>query len=201
MASIGYAGLPVPGGGQAPTVPGDLAALAAAIDPHLLQYVTNKAQRDADFATAPVHTTVSAADGTLWKKTGPGAGDWVTLWEPLPPWRPITPAAGTSTVGDAPHVRLTGQYVHVIGALARADNTNWLGDLILGTVPADCVPPRRRRYAGSVSLGGDTTDAAVRIEIMGAAEATPGQVLAYYQAPGGTPWIDLSGGYWKDGPA
>ena len=43
MATIGYAGLPIPGGGDSPTTPGHLADLAEAIDPHLWQHVTNLA--------------------------------------------------------------------------------------------------------------------------------------------------------------
>lgn len=202
MAAIGNAQLPVPGGAQAPTTPGDLAALAAAIDPHLWQHVTTKAARDSTYAQAPIHTVVTAEDGSVWVKTST-TNVWATIWEPIAAWRPINLAAGIGVSGDTtPSVRIVDGYVHMLGAVNKSDSTYFTGDaLLLGTVPTDCVPARRRRYGGTASLAGDTTDAAVRIEITGASETTPGQVLAWYQATGGTPWVDLGGGYWKDGPA
>lgn len=203
MADIGYAKLPVPGGGDAPTTPGDLAALAQAIDPHLVQHVADKAERDATYANAPLHTVVGAADGTFWKKTSSSSNTWVTLWEPLPAWRPIALASGIGVSGDTPpSIRLIGECVYLIGTLDKTDGTNFTGDgLVIATVPSDCIPSRRRRYIGAASVAGDTTDAAVRIEISGTTDATPGQVIVWYQAPGGSPWFDLSGSYWKDGPA
>lgn len=203
MATFGYAQLPVPGGGDAPTTPGDLAALASAIDPHLVQHVADKAERDATYAGAPLHTAVSAADGSTWVKTSTSSNTWVTLWEPLPAWRPISLASGIAVSGDTtPSVRVVGEYVHVLGAVDKSDGTNFSGDsLLIGTVPADCIPARRRRYPAIASLAGDTTDTAARVEITGSGDATPGQILLWYQAPGGTSWLDLSGGYWKDGPA
>ena len=46
MATIGYAQLPVPAGGDSPTVPADIAELAEAVDPHLLHLVDDQADRD-----------------------------------------------------------------------------------------------------------------------------------------------------------
>ncbi|MDX2863502.1 hypothetical protein PV338_46075, partial [Streptomyces scabiei] len=86
MANLGYAELPVPAGGQSPTVPAHLAALAEAIDPHLRQTATDLADRTTKYATAPAHTLVTADDGTMWLKISSVADTWVTIWEPPPLW-------------------------------------------------------------------------------------------------------------------
>ncbi len=200
MATFGYAQLPVPGGGDAPTTPGDLAELATAIDPHLWQHATNKADRDSRFSAAPIHTVVTADDGSVWVKTS-SSNVWATIWEPLPAWQPIALASGIGQSGDVvPAVRVIDNRVHILGAVNKNDGSNFSGDAIkVATVPASCIPPQLRRYPGSCSLSGDTTDAACRIEVVGQTGASPGDVVVYYQATGGTPWIDLTGSYWMDG--
>lgn len=198
--NVGYANLPVPGGGQAPTVPGDLAQLALAIDRHLWQHVTDQAERDSLYATAPVHTVVTAEDGSTWVKTSASSNTWATIYEPLPAWRPLDLAEGIGVSTDyTPSIRRVGNQVHLIGAVNKVDGTNFTGDAIrLATVPADCIPPQLRRYAGTCSLAGETTDSACRVEITGYTNASPGVIQVYYQASGGTPWIDLAGSYWLD---
>jgi hypothetical protein len=207
VADIGYAKLPVPGGGQSPTMSGDMAALASAIDPHLVQFVADAAERDSLYADAPVHTIVSAADGTVWKKTSTSSNSWVTWWEPTPAWVPITLAAGIGQSGDVvPSVCREGNQVFLLGAVNRNDGTTFNAEAVkLGTVPSDCIPPQLRRYVGGCSMAGDTTDAAGRIEILGtsssSAYGTAGDILWWYQGTGGTSWVDLTGSYRKDGPA
>ncbi|MGW2708082.1 hypothetical protein ACWC4J_03665 [Streptomyces sp. NPDC001356] len=197
---IGYAKLPIPGGGQAPTTPGDLAAFAQAVDPHLVHHVADEAERDSLLDDAPVHTIASAANGTLWKKTSSTETPWVTLWEPLPAWRPVSLAAGVGQSGDVtPSIRVVGGRVYLQGAVSKADGTVFSGDSIkVGSVPTDCVPEQVRRYVAACSMAGDTTDGACRIEVTGKTNASPGDILVWYQATGGTPWVDLSGGYWMD---
>jgi hypothetical protein len=199
LATIGYAGLPIPGGGDAPTTPGDFAELATVIDPHLVQFVTDQAERDSLYATAPVHTVVSAANGTVWKKTSSGP-TWVTWWEPTPAWRPLSLASGIVQYSEnTPAVRRIGQRVYMQGAVTKADGTTFSGDAIkVGSVPSDCIPEQMRRDVVTCSLAGDITDAAVRLEITGKTNDTPGTIQIYYQLPTGTPWVDLSSDYWMD---
>ncbi|MET9158297.1 hypothetical protein ABZX56_11265 [Streptomyces parvulus] len=200
MAEFGYAQLPVPGGGDAPTTPGHLADLASAIDPHLVQFVADQAERDSLYSEAPAHTVVSALDGTFWKKTSSSANEWATLWEPLPAFRPIELASGIGQSSEnAPAIRLQGKKASLQGAVLKTDGTNFFGDAIkLGEVPDDCIPEQLRRFAGTCSLAGDTTDTACRVEVTGKTNATPGDIIVYYQVTAGTPWIDISGEYWLD---
>ncbi|MBL3670817.1 hypothetical protein JL475_33640 [Streptomyces sp. M2CJ-2] len=205
MATLGYASLPVPGGGQSPTVPADMAALAEAIDRHLVHYVANKAERDSRFASAPVHTIVSAADGTVWKKTAAG-NTWATWWEPAPGWdRTVTlkPAFQAGDVSLGLMLLDGGRRVELKGRVERVDSTNITDPnaVNLGSVPADCIPPSLRTWAGTCSMAGETTDGAGRLEILGTNTSSgygvAGDILWWYQGTGGTPWVDISGYYWR----
>ncbi|WP_263170695.1 hypothetical protein [Streptomyces sp. SCSIO ZS0520] len=205
MAAIGYAQLPVPGGGQSPTTPGDLADLATALDPRLVHQVTNLAERTTRFATAPAHTLVTADDGTTWLKTSATADTWATLWAPPPVWnRQITLKSGFQA-GD---VRLAamvvdgGRKVEVQGRIERTDATKIYDPnaVNLGSVPSDLIPPRLATWSGTCSMAGATTDASGRLEVLGAntasAYGSTGDLLWWYQGTEGTDWVDISGYYW-----
>jgi hypothetical protein len=204
LPTIGFANLPVPAGGDAPAGAGQLAALATAIDPHLIHHVQDEADRDSVLADAPVHTVAVADNGTTWVKIGTAPDVWVTVWEPIPAWQPLTLAAGIGQSSEiAPSVRRIGTHVYLQGAVNRTDGTNFNAEAVkLGTVPSDCIPPQLRRYVGGASMAGDTTDATGRIEILGTSSSssygTAGDVLWWYQGTGGTPWVDIAGDYWMD---
>ncbi|MFE9937399.1 hypothetical protein [Streptomyces hirsutus] len=206
MATIGYANLPVPAGGQAPAVPADFAAFAEAIDPHLRHSVTDLADRTNRFSKAPAHTLVTANNGSMWLKISNTTDTWATIWEPAPGWdRTITLApglqAGNTSVGL---MRLEGgRRVELKGRIERVDGTN-LADpfaINLGSVPQDCIPPGLRTWPGTCSLTGETTDAVGRLEILApgtsSAYGVAGDILWSYQGVGGTPWVDISGYYWR----
>ncbi|MFE7624618.1 hypothetical protein [Streptomyces sp. NPDC057509] len=204
MATVGLAGLPVPGGGDAPVGPGALADLALAIDPHLTLHVADKAERDSLYGDAPLHTAVSAEDGSLWLKTSASTSTWATIYEPLPAWRPLTLATGM-TVGDiALGVRREGQRVSLKGRIAKTDGTviNEAFAANLGSVASDCIPSGLRAYPATCSLGGPTIQAVGRLEVIGAntssAYGGPGDLIWWFQDPAGTAWVDVTGDYWMD---
>lgn len=204
MPTLGYADLPVPAGGDGPTVPAHLAALAEAIDPHLRHDVADQAERDADFAGAPVHTLVTAANGTMWVKVDTD-NTWVTIWEPLPAWRPITLAAGLEEGDVQLGIRRTwDKRVSLKGRIRRTDATLITDPnaVNLGAVPSDCIPAGLRTWAGTCSAAGTTTDATGRMEILGASTSSSygesGDLLWWYQGTDGTGWVDISGDYWMD---
>lgn len=206
MATIGYAHLPIPAGGNSPTVPADLAALAEAIDPHLRHTVVDDAQRDEEFGDAPVHTLVTAEDGTMWLKTGPDPEDWVTIWEPLPNWRPITLASGNEVSTIACEVRRDGTHAFMRGRVVKSNGSNFdlpNDPIKVGSVPGDCIPGvELASWAASCSLGGTNTQAAGRMEVLEAGTSSSngvgGDILFWFQGDGGTPYIDLSGDWWID---
>ncbi|MFJ8883598.1 hypothetical protein ACIRJR_09310 [Streptomyces sp. NPDC102402] len=203
MATIGYAQLPVPGGGDAPTWPAALAELATAIDPHLWQHVTNKAQRDSLYAGAPVGTAVTAANGSLWIKTVTAGNTWATIYEPVEAWRAVTPASGYQGGEFAPLVRRIGMQVHLQGRLQRVDGTVFpISGIKIGSVPADCKPAKYGQWAGGASLTGDAAIGVGRMEVLGLASSTSvgvaGDIIWYSQDGTGVPWVDLSGSYWLD---
>ncbi|MFE7047124.1 hypothetical protein ACFVAM_01950 [Streptomyces californicus] len=203
MATIGYANLPVPGGGDAPTWPAALADLATAIDPHLWQQVTNKAQRDSLYAGAPVGTAVTAANGSLWIKTVAGSNTWATIWEPLESWRAITPASGYQAADYAPVCRIDRGQVHLRGRLQRVDGTVFpLSGVKIASVPADCKPTAYGNWAGGSSIAGDPSIGVGRLEVLGPSSSTSlgvaGDIIWYSQDGSGVPWVDLSGYYWLD---
>lgn len=206
MATIGYAALPVPAGGDAPQVPTDLAELATALDPHLVQHAEDQADRDSRFATAPIQTLVLAEDGTAWMKLSSLTNTWSTLAAPLQAWQPtITLKTGFEEgavdlgvrVKDATHVYLKGR-------IERTDATNILdaNAVNLGAVPSGLIPTELRTYAGTCSMAGATTDASGRIEILETTTASAygdaGDILWWYQGTDGTAWVDISGDYWID---
>lgn len=202
MATIGYAQLPVPPGGKSPTVPADIAAFAEAVDPHLRQFATDLADRTNRYATAPVQTLVTANNGTMWFKTST-ADTWATLWEPQPQWdRTLSLKPGLQTGDVSIGLMIIGSKVELKGRIERVDATN-LSDpnaINFGSVPADCIPPALRTWAGTCSMAGATTDGAGRLEVLGqntaSAYGVPGDLLWWYQGTEGTPWVDISGYYW-----
>ncbi|RLL68127.1 hypothetical protein D7M15_16200 [Streptomyces sp. Z26] len=192
----------MPGGGDGPLGPAALAALATALDPRLVHRVGDQADRDEEFADAPPGTLVIAADGTAWWRA---ASTWVTLYEPVPAWRGITLKAGYEQNAVNLGVRRTqGTFVSLKGRVnATSGNINSPDAAInIGSVPADCIPTALRGYAATCSLGGETTLAAARLEVLGAntssSSGEAGDILLWYQGPGGTPWMDISGFYWMD---
>ncbi|MFF9894982.1 hypothetical protein [Streptomyces longispororuber] len=203
MATIGYADLPVPSGGDGPDVVAALAALAEAVDPHLVQHVADLAERNSTMADAPVHTVVTAADGTAWIKTASG---WVTLSEPLQAWQStITLKSGFEEgVTDLGLRRKDGVHVYIRGRIQRTD-----GQLIydpnavnLGSVPSSLIPAELVTWTGTCSMSGATTDASGRLEILGQgtsnAYGVAGDILWWYQGTDGTAWVDITGDYWLD---
>jgi hypothetical protein len=197
---IGYAGLPVPGGAQAPTVPPNLAALAQAIDRHLLQHAVDAADRDSRFENAPLHTAVTGEDGSLWIKTSATTNTWAAVYEPTPAWRPITLAAGFQSANAA--VRRIGTRVHVRGTIERTDGTLITSTTKVGEVPADCYPTHTSRGAGGSTITGDPVVGVGRIEVLGAGSnvngATQGALMWYSQDGSGTNWVGVDFSYWTD---
>ncbi|WP_326764345.1 hypothetical protein OG978_06920 [Streptomyces sp. NBC_01591] len=206
MATIGYAGLPVPEGGDAPVGPGALADLATVIDSHLWQHVADLAERNSVYAGAPVHTVVTAENGSVWVKTNSAANTWATVWEPTPAWRTLPLASGFQAGQNTPQIRLIGTRVHMRGRIIRTD-----GGLIVGTngiqvatVPADCKPQHVATSTAFFSMSGDPLVGAGRVEAWSDDETVP-RALTFWSQDGaqdggtvGTPWIDISGSYWID---
>ena len=210
MATIGYAELPVPGGGDSPTTPGHLADLAEAIDPLLWQPVTNLADRDARLSGAPAGTVAKAPDATTWIKMSSVSNTWVTFWEPLQDWQPLTLAAGFESGQTIAEGRIDRGQVHLRGTIQRTD-----GQLIsangvkLATVPNAMIPDQIARYAASASMTGDAINGTCRAEVYspdqdGNAIGGRGSVVIWSQdgeQDEGTPglmWVDISGSYWLD---
>ncbi|GAA2971356.1 hypothetical protein [Streptomyces enissocaesilis] len=205
---IGYAQLPVPGGGDAPVGPSALAALASAIDPHLLQHVANLAERNSLYATAPLHTAVLAANGSLWIKTSATENVWTTIYEPDPPWRPISMRAGYQGGAYTPQARRIGNRVWLRGRIERTDNAvipN--GGVAIATVPDDCIPRLQiGTYPATASLAGDIVIGVGKLEVLEAGMSSSlggeGTVVWWSQdgetATSGTPWVNISGEYWLD---
>lgn len=206
MATLGYADLPVPGGGQSPLIPADIAALAEAVDPHLRHTVANLAERATKFpASTPAQTLVTAANGTMWLKTSNTLDTWVTIWEPPPTWDRTMSLSSGLQVGDVAIGLMIvdgGRKVELKGRIERTDAGNILDPnaVNLGSVPSDCIPPALRTWVGACSMAGATTDAAGRLEVLGTSTASAygdvGDVLWWYQGTEGTSWVDLSGYYW-----
>ncbi|MGV4890420.1 hypothetical protein ACSR0Z_28150 [Streptomyces viridosporus] len=210
MATIGYAALPVPGGGDSPTTPGHLADLAAAIDPRLWQHVTNLADRDTRLSGAPARTVAVASNGTTWVKTSSSTNTWITIWEPLPAWQPITLASGYVAGETTPQLRIWQGRVWTRGRIARADGTLLpAAGVRLGSVPNAAIPAQLGAWAGTSSLTGDAMTGTGRVEVFSAdqngnALGNQGSLVWYSQdgmQDGGTPgvfWADISGFYWLD---
>lgn len=208
MATIGYAGWPIPGAGDSPTGPGELAAIATAIDPHLVQHVADEADRTATLSGAAVWTVAIAADGTTWVKTDADTDTWATTWAPLPAWRTLTLAAGMEAGQTTPQVMLIGQQVFLRGRVQKIDSSSLgLAGVLVATVPDDCIPAQLGSYPGGQSLSGDPVVGAGRVDILspdedGSSLGGRGSVIWYTQDTGtgtnGPTWVDLSGDYWKN---
>lgn len=207
MATVGYAQLPIPGGGDAPVGPGALYELGGAIDPHLVQHVVDQAERDATYAAAPLHTLVSAANGSLWIKTSASANVWATLYEPVPAWRPLEMLAGYQEDTYTPQIRRIGSHVWLRGRIGKSDGTvipN--GGIGIAKVPSDCIPQVQiGAFAATSSLAGDVTIGTGKLEVLDTGTASalgpPGTVLWWSQdgaTAAGTPWVNISGDYWID---
>jgi hypothetical protein len=195
LATIGYEELPVPAGGDAPTVPGHIAALAEAIDPHLVHDVVDAADRSTRFSDAPLSTLCIAADGTTWVKTDAATDTWATLWEPVPAWREITTLATGFEPGlTVPEIRRIGNQVWTRGRVQLTTGDPIPGNTtVLGTVPIDCRPSQLSFIPGGASITGDPITGLGRVEV-----GTSGNITFYSQDGTGTAWVDISGFYWLD---
>jgi hypothetical protein len=203
MATVGYAQLPIPGGGDAPVGPGSLAELALAIDPHLLQHVTNKAERDELYDDAPLHTAVTANDGSLWIKTSASTNTWATIYEPDPGWRPLPLAAGFEADQNDPEVKRIGNQVWLRGRVRKTDGTTITTNATkIGNVPSDCIPQQLATFAGGSSITGDPIVGVARFEVYSPlnTQQAPGSLMLYSQdgESYGFTWVDISGSYWID---
>ncbi|MFF2651463.1 hypothetical protein [Streptomyces sp. NPDC058045] len=207
MATIGYAQLPVPAGGDSPTVPAHLAHLADALDPHLVQHVQNLADRTARLANAPLQTLAIAADGTTWIKTSADTDTWITLYEPLETWRTLTLAAGHESASPTPQIRREGRQVHLRGRVQRTDGglIGTTNSAVLANVPSDCIPKQLAAFAGGSSITGDPMTGVCRVEITSPSQAVGAGLVQMYSQDGsqgggtiGTQWVDISGSYWLD---
>jgi hypothetical protein len=210
LATIGYADLPVPGGGDGPTVPGHLADLATAIDPHLWQHANDQADRDTKYSTAPAQTVVVALDGTTWVKVSSSTNTWITVWEPLADWQPLTLASGYEAGQTTPEGRIDRGQVHLRGRIQRTDSgLITSAGVKIGDVPTAFFPAQLASFDGGASLTGDALTAVGRVEVFSHdqdanAFGAAGSIIWYSQdgtQDGGTPgvaWVDISGSYWLD---
>ncbi|MFJ9113029.1 hypothetical protein [Streptomyces sp. NPDC102283] len=194
MATIGYAELPVPGGGDAPQWPGALAALATAVDGHLVQHAANQADRDSLYADAPLHTVVTADDSTVWIKTSSTSNSWGTVYEPPGPWKSITLADGVMSVGgETAEYRIVGKRAYMRGRVGRVDENPWHGaGTVIAPTPLEARPAQRATWAGGQSMTGDPVTGVCRIEC--------GTAIVWHSQDGasGGIWVDISGNYWLD---
>lgn len=200
---IGRAQLPIPAGGQSPTVPGDLAALALRIDKFLAHPVDDEAERDARFAEAdPGTVTVSRTDGTMWAKLDDGS--WVTVHEEPESWRPLSLASGFTAGDQAPQIRRAGNQVWIRGRVQRVDGglITSSGDVKLAQVPDDCIPVALASGAAGQTLLGDPVIGLGRVEVLPEGwekvAGGPGSVLWYSQEPPGSTWVGVDLSYWID---
>lgn len=211
MATIGYANLPIPAGGDSPTTPGHLAELAQAIDPLLWQPVTNQADRDARLSGAPAGTVAKATDATTWIKMATDTNTWVTFWEPLKAWQALTLASGYEAGQTDPEYRIEGSKVHLRGTIQRTDGAVLpVSGVKIASVPSTAYPAQIARLSGTASLTGDAMTATGRVEVFSHDQDSnslggAGSVIWYSQdgsqVTGGTPgvfWADISGYYWLD---
>ncbi|MEV8396239.1 hypothetical protein ACFVAF_34545 [Streptomyces sp. NPDC057596] len=194
MPTIGKANLPIPAGADGPTVPAHLAALAEAIDPHLVQHVTDQAERDTLYASAPLHTLVTAENGSVWIKTSAKENVWATLYEPLPPWKPLALWAGVNaSSGFVAEYRVYRGRAWLRGRVERADGNLWIGDgPTIAATPAAALPTSLRSWVGATSLGDQIKVGTCRLE------ATPTSIIWRSKEANGTPWVDITGSYWLD---
>lgn len=210
MATIGYANLPIPGGGDGPTTPGHLADLAEAIDPHLVQHATDEADRNTRYSTAPAQIVVVALDGTTWVKVSSDTNTWVTVWEPLADWQPLTLASGYEAGQTSPEGRIDRGMVHLRGRIERTDSgLIAAAGVKLATVPDAFIPAQISSFAGGASLNLDAMTGVGRVEVFSPdqdANSFGGRgSLIWYSQDGsqdggtaGVSWVDISGSYWLD---
>jgi hypothetical protein len=207
LPTIGYEELPVPAGGDGPDVPAALADLATALDPRLVHDVTDLADRNSRFSTAPQHTLCIAADGTTWVKTSSGSNTWATLWEPVPAWQAVTPLSGYEEGSYPLQARKIGNQVFLRGRIQRTDGQVIPNDgVAIATVPTSCIPQEQiGAYAATSSLAGDVLIGVGKLEVLDVNTASslgdPGTILWWSQdgaTANGTPWVNISGSYWID---
>lgn len=199
---IGRAQLPVPGGGQAPTVPGDLAALALAVDQYLAHPVDDAADRDINYGDADPGTVTVSRAGSVWVKLL--GGGWATVHEEPEGWRNLPLNSGFVGGEESPKIRRIGNQVWIRGRVERTDGglITSSGDVKVAQVPNDCIPTALASGAAGQSLAGDMTTGVGRVEVLPAAwekpGAGPGSVIWYSQEGSGSTWVAVDLQYWTD---
>jgi hypothetical protein len=200
VINSGYASIPVWEGLDAPDWASYTAQLADALDPHLLQFVADLAERNTRLADAPVGTVaIKTPDGTVWCKADTG---WVTWWEPLETWRTLTLDAQYS-VQTPCQVRRVGNVAYLRGRANHDDNNIPLNGSKVATVPSDCIPTQICTQVIGLSLVGTNEVSAARLEVYGASNSTslggPGTVSIWLGVgQENVPWTALDCYYWLD---
>lgn len=199
MATIGYAGLPVPAGSNAPDISAILATYTEALDPHLLQLVADEAERDVNLTDAPAGTVaVSTTDGSVWAKTAAG---WVTWWEPVEAWRPISLNSGFSEFITTPQVRRIGSQVFMRGRIQNEGTVTVPVGVAMGVVPTDCIPSQLTSLPVAASYVGDPSTGVGRLDIYSPEEVSQPEGSITWNSQdgdGAVTWVELTGSYWID---
>ncbi|GGQ81362.1 hypothetical protein [Streptomyces flaveolus] len=199
---IGRAQLPVPGGGQAPTTPGDMAALALAVDKRLVHPVDDAADRDATFGDADPGTVTVSVAGTVWVKVIDGT--WITAHEEPEAWRNLPLVAGYTGGEESPKIRRVGKQVWIRGRVERTDGglITSSGDIKIAQVPDDCIPKALASGGAGQSILGDLEIGLGRVEVLPIGwekpSGGPGSVIWYSQEAPGSPWVGVDLQYWTD---
>jgi hypothetical protein len=185
--------------------------MATALDPHLLQNVTDSGDRDSTLSGAPAHTVAVAPDGSMWVKVSDSDNTWITVWEPNPTWQAVSLPSGFASVGPDPKARImpNGQ-VFLRGRIGKVDSSLivGVGGIAIGTVPSAAIPAQLGGFAGTASLGGDAMTGAGRVEIFPTGTSSgigdDGSIVWWSQDGSqdsgtvGVSWVDISGNYWLD---
>lgn len=199
---IGRAQLPVPGGGQAPTMPGDMAAFALAVDKRLVHPVDDAADRDANFGDADPGTVTVSLAGTVWVKVADGT--WITAHEEPEAWRNLPLPAGYVGGEESPKIRRVGKQVWMRGRVERTDGglITSSGDIKIAQVPDDCIPKALASGGAGMTLLGDPVIGLGRVEVLPHGwekpAGGPGSVIWYSQDPPGSAWVGVDLTYWID---
>lgn len=159
MPTTDLAGLVYPSGVDAPYVATALMGLTTALDPKVVLSATDSADRDARYGAAPANVlVVCAASKSVWLKTGPNVGDWLTLYSDTgwvtsgftiaTGWGPGSYLQGRRI---GPNIEVRGELVYtsttdILAGVYNGVSPGNVGDTNLVTVPSTFAPAASSGY-------------------------------------------------------
>lgn len=194
-----FANIPVPDENAVDDVPYWLTQFADVIDPQLVQYASDNADRDARYYLSPMGTVVvvvdstPAVEGVYIKTSAPGSATWGNLYTAPAAiaWTNLAMATNITSLSSLPQISVekNNQWANLTGDLQTIDTTTLVNGMTVATIPSQFIIAKTIRHPVAMNqVPGSWGTGYVVID------QTTGNINTWGITASAQPqWIDLSG--------